>query len=77
MKEDEIYVYGKHALIEALEHAPEGTIKKVFLAEAIDDGKLFTLLKKRNIAPAALSAKNLSGDLRDASHQGVIALADV
>lgn len=76
MKDDELYIYGKHALMEALQHAPEGTIKKVFLAPTIDDGALFTLLKKKRIAPSPLSPKALSGDLREASHQGVIALAD-
>jgi len=76
MKDDEIYVYGKHAVSEALEHAPEDTIKKVFLAGTVNDGALFTLLKKRNIAPAALSANAERAAGRDASHQGVIALVD-
>jgi 23S rRNA (guanosine2251-2'-O)-methyltransferase len=77
MKEDEIYVYGKHALMEALAHAPEGTIKKVFLASTVDDGKLFSLLKTQGIAPAALSANAERAAGRDSAHQGVIALADV
>lgn len=76
MKENEVYAYGKHALAEALEHAPDGTVKKVFLAPTIDDPTLFTLLKKRGIAPAALSAKAVSGAGAEAAHQGVIALID-
>lgn len=76
MKENEIYAYGKHALAEALEHAPEGTVKKVFLAPTIEDNALLALLKKRNIVPAAISTKALSGAGVDASHQGVIALID-
>ncbi len=74
MKDNEVYVYGKHAVAEALEHAPAGVVKKVFLAPTTDDSRLFTLLKKRNITPSPLSANALSGAGRDASHQGVIAL---
>ena len=76
MKENEIYAYGKHALEEALAHAPDGTVKKVFLAETAGNDTLLGLLKKRGIAPAALSAKALSGAGVDASNQGVIALID-
>jgi 23S rRNA (guanosine2251-2'-O)-methyltransferase len=76
MKENEIYAYGKHALAEALEHAPEGTVKKVFLAPVIEDPALAALLKKRGITASPLSAKALSGAGTDASHQGVIALID-
>ena len=75
MKENEIYAYGKHVLAEALEYAPVGTVKKVFLAETAGNDALLGLLKKRGIAPAALSAKALSGAGVDASHQGVIALS--
>ena len=76
MKDDEIYVYGKHAVMEALQHAPDKTVKKVFLAETVTDSDLFTALKKRNIAPSLLSANAVAGAGREASHQGVIALID-
>jgi 23S rRNA (guanosine2251-2'-O)-methyltransferase len=76
MKDGEIYVYGKHAVAEALEHAPEGTVKRVFLAPAVDDSKLFTLLKRRAIAPAPLSTNAVKEAGRDSAHQGVIALVD-
>jgi hypothetical protein len=41
---DKIYMYGKHALAEALTHAPQ-TVRRVFLsAEAQNDPTLRTLL---------------------------------
>lgn len=71
-----IYIYGKHALTEALHSAPR-TIKKVFLAPNLGDAALRTLLEKNNIAVATLApgkGKELVG--RDTAHQGVIAIMD-
>lgn len=76
MKDDEIYVYGKHAVAEALANAPEGVVKKVFLTETVNHSTLFTLLKKRSITPSPLSANAISAAGKDASHQGVIALVN-
>jgi len=76
MKENEIYVYGKHAVAEALLYAPDTVIKKIFLAPTIDDPKFLELVHHRGITPSELSANALSGAGRDASHQGVIALID-
>lgn len=69
---DKVYIYGKHALMEALKNAPK-VIRKVFLAPDLLDGELRTLLEKNNIATATLSpgkGKELVG--RDTAHQGVI-----
>ena len=76
MKENELYIYGKHAVVEALEHAPEGAIKKVFLAGTVDDSRVFSLLKTRGIEPSLLSANAERSAGRDSAHQGVIALVD-
>lgn len=71
-----IYIYGKHALIEALQNAP-AVIRKVFLAPDMRDAELRALLQKHNIPTAELAAgkgKELVG--RDTAHQGVIATMD-
>ena len=67
-----VYIYGKHALMEALQHAPQ-TIRKVFLAPDLRDTELRMLLTKHSIPTATLakgSGKELVG--RDTAHQGVI-----
>ena len=76
MKEDELYIYGKHAVLEALEHAPAQAIKKVFLAPTVDEPRLLTALAERSITPSSLSANAMKEAGRDAAHQGVIALID-
>ncbi|MSU74373.1 23S rRNA (guanosine(2251)-2'-O)-methyltransferase RlmB [Candidatus Kaiserbacteria bacterium] len=71
-----IYIYGKHALIEALQNAPK-VIRKVFLAPDLRDTELRALLEKNNIPTSPLAhgkGKELVG--RDTSHQGVIATMD-
>ncbi len=71
-----VYIYGKHALMEALLNTPQ-VIRKAFLAPDLKDAELNTLLKKHNIPTSPLAAgkgKELVG--RDATHQGVIAVMD-
>ena len=73
---EKIYIYGKHALMEALANTPH-IIKKVFLESGLKDAELHALLEMRQIPVAKLSAtsgKELVG--RDAVHQGIIAIMD-
>jgi len=75
-RQEKIYIYGKHALIEALRNTPR-VVRKVFLARDMRDTELRVLLKKLNIPTAELvtgKGKELVG--RDAVHQGVIAIMD-
>lgn len=73
---EKIYIYGKHALMEALVHAPH-TVRKVFLSSEINDGELRALLKKLNLTPAVLKTREMSHMVgRETSHQGVIAITD-
>lgn len=68
-----IYIYGKHALVEALRNTPQ-VIRKVFLAPDLKDTELRQLLAKNQIPTAELAqgkGKELVG--RDTPHQGVIA----
>jgi 23S rRNA (guanosine2251-2'-O)-methyltransferase len=73
-KEGKIYMYGRHALMEAVLHAPS-VIKKVFLSPDNRDKELRDLLTKNNIPTAELSPGQ-GGEIvgKDAAHQGVIAL---
>jgi 23S rRNA (guanosine2251-2'-O)-methyltransferase len=76
-----VYIYGKHALVEALRNdaLPAGrqaqVIRKVFLASDVRDVELRALLEKHKIPLATLApdkGKELVG--KDAAHQGVIAV---
>ncbi|MHB1769870.1 MAG: 23S rRNA (guanosine(2251)-2'-O)-methyltransferase RlmB [Minisyncoccota bacterium] len=76
VRKEKVYIYGKHALAEALESAPR-IIRKVFLVPEVRDEKLRQLLEKHQIPVSPLGAKQgkeLAG--RDAVHQGVIAIMD-
>ena len=76
VQHEKIYIYGKHALMEALLNAPH-TIKKVFLSSEIQDGELRALLKKLNLTPATLKTREMGHMVgKDTSHQGVIAITD-
>lgn len=69
-----VYIYGKHALMEALRNAPQ-VIRKVFLAPDLRDVELRALLEKNKIPTATLApgkGKEFVG--KDAAHQGVIAV---
>lgn len=71
-----IYIYGKHALVEALMNTPQ-VIRKVFLAPEVRDAELRALLTKHAIPTSPLEGgrgKELAG--KDAVHQGVIATMD-
>lgn len=75
-KGEKVYVYGRHALEEALASVPH-VVKKVFLSPEVSDPKLTSLLREKNIPVAELGrggASELVG--RDAVHQGVIAIID-
>ncbi|MCX6702571.1 MAG: 23S rRNA (guanosine(2251)-2'-O)-methyltransferase RlmB [Candidatus Wolfebacteria bacterium] len=74
---EKTYIYGKHALTEALLNAPH-IVKKVFLSPEMDDRELRDLLKKKAIPAVFMrgskEAEKMVG--RETSHQGVIAIAD-
>ncbi len=73
---EKLYIYGRHALVEALSNAPK-VIRKVFLSPDVRDMELKKLLLEHNIPIAPLAhgrGKELAG--KDAVHQGVIAVMD-
>jgi 23S rRNA (guanosine2251-2'-O)-methyltransferase len=73
---EKVYIYGKHALMEALTNAPH-IIRKAFLAPNLRDTELRVLLEKHRIATAELApgkGKEFVG--KDTAHQGVIFTID-
>lgn len=76
MKEDKIYLYGKHALREVLTARP-AAVRKVFLDKnAAEDSEIKELLKSSTITPSMMKGEDKSMVGGDAVHQGVIALLD-
>lgn len=71
-----VYIYGRHALVEALTAAPH-VVRKVWLAPEVKDAELRSLLTKHQI-PLATLTSGRGTDLvgKDAVHQGVIATMD-
>ncbi len=71
-----VYVYGKHALMEALRNTPH-IIRKAFLVPDSRDAELKVLLE-RNSIPTAPLAPGKGGEFvgKDAAHQGVIFTID-
>ncbi len=75
-KKEKVYLYGKHALMEALLSRPD-VVKKVFLAPEAEEPALMKLLSDNNIPVSELSKNGATGIVgRDATHQGAIATID-
>lgn len=72
---NKVYVYGRHAVVEALRDKPEA-IKSVFLADSESEKELMQLAEANDIPVKQLGngERNLVG--RDAVHQGVIGVLD-
>lgn len=74
---EKVYIYGKHALSEALQYAPQ-VLRKIFLSSEIaGDRDLQNLLKQKRIPFEVMEKRTASRMVgEDTSHQGVIAVAD-
>lgn len=72
---EKVYIYGKNALIEALENAPQ-VIKRVHLSPELNDERLRNALKSKKIPVQIMEAGDARKAVGDASHQGVIAVID-
>ena len=71
-KQKKIYIYGKHAIVEALKYKPQ-CLRKVFLAPHVDDVTLRALLKEKGISVSVLSPRDIEKEVSDeVSHQGII-----
>ena len=70
-----IYIYGRHALREALDNAPQ-TVRRVFLSqEAGADRELRDLLARHNIPVDSIKSQEAGRMVgKETAHQGVIAV---
>ncbi|VAW32370.1 23S rRNA (guanosine(2251)-2'-O)-methyltransferase [hydrothermal vent metagenome] len=75
VKKEKVYIYGKHALSEALLNTPQA-IRKVFLSPSQKDTHLLELIAKAKIPLAPLKENGESRVGKDAVHQGVIGVLD-
>jgi 23S rRNA (guanosine2251-2'-O)-methyltransferase len=74
MAQNKIYIYGKHAVGEALRHTPH-ILRKIHVASTMEDRELKSLIKRSGIPTEKLDPARASSQVeRNAPHQGVIAL---
>jgi 23S rRNA (guanosine2251-2'-O)-methyltransferase len=74
MKAPKIYIYGRHAVGEALRNAPQ-TLREIYLAPTMQDRELKSLITRSGIPVQKLDPARASSQVeRNAPHQGVIAL---
>jgi len=74
MATEKLYLYGKHALAEALVARPQ-IVQKVFLSKEMEsDTELVSLLKKHSIGISGMKGDVKKDVGSDAVHQGVIAV---
>lgn len=74
---NKMYIYGKHALREALRNTPRA-VTKILLASQGEENELITLARNANIPIESLSPKNMPQDIDPSSvHQGVIGLMSI
>ena len=71
-----VFIYGKHALAEALTHTPKA-VRKVHLALSFDDERIRALIKEHGVATSVLKEGALREVESGASHQGVVAEVSV
>lgn len=73
MKEDTIYIYGKHAVGEAIRHRPD-TLRKIFFSHEFSDTGLREQAKRLEVSTELFSEKKMPGGVsREVTHQGVMA----
>ncbi len=70
---EKTYIYGKHAVAEAIQNAPH-VVRKVYIAPNFDDGKIRALIAAKKIPTAPLKG---SGPVEgNAVHQGLVGVID-
>ena len=73
MTESKIYIYGKHAISEALTHAPESVLRVLMTPEFQDD-TLHSLIRKRGITMGKFDTNTVPKEVgEEANHQGILA----
>lgn len=76
-RDNKIYLYGKHALREALDAKPR-SVTKVFLdTNSMTDAEVVSALRLAGISPSPMKSNDAGRKVgEDAVHQGVIAVID-
>lgn len=73
MQQEIVYIFGKHAVAEALQYRP-GVVRELYIEHGFNDEGIFAHLSHAPVPPKVLNPKRLPGGLRgDAVHQGIIA----
>ncbi len=73
MKQAKIYIYGKHAVEEALRYAPQ-VLRKIHISARMEDSKLRTLINRSGVPVEALDERKATSQVEgNAPHQGIIA----
>ncbi len=73
MKIEYEYIFGKHAVSEALAERPD-VVKQIFLEANFSDNKIIDQIEKNNLVPKLLNLNNPPrGVSAKASHQGIVA----
>ncbi len=74
MKQSKIYIYGKHAVVEAIKHSPRA-ITKVLLAEKFKDKEFMNMVRDNMIGIGELDERQATSQVEGgAAHQGIIAI---
>jgi 23S rRNA (guanosine2251-2'-O)-methyltransferase len=77
MTKSKIYIYGRHAIAEALEHAPQ-TVRKIYLSPTLEDTQLRNLIRSMKVPVEALDKRKVTSMVEgNAPHQGVVALVSL
>ena len=74
-RHEKVYLYGKHALKEALLNAPK-TVRKAFISPDVRDAELSSLLQTHAIPVAPLTRGKGRDMTGTDAHQGIIATVD-
>jgi 23S rRNA (guanosine2251-2'-O)-methyltransferase len=74
VKQSKIYIYGRHALTEALTNAPDA-VRHVYFGKEMQDKKLRELAKRVGVSTETLDQRKVTSWVeRNAPHQGAVAL---
>ncbi|HYF13364.1 MAG TPA: 23S rRNA (guanosine(2251)-2'-O)-methyltransferase RlmB [Candidatus Paceibacterota bacterium] len=77
VKQKKVYIYGKHAVGEALKHAPH-IVRRVEMSPQMQDKKLLELIRLSGVETATLDPKKITSQVEgNAPHQGIIALVSL
>lgn len=71
-----IYIYGKHAITEALQHVPHA-VKKVHIANGFDDKDVMAVIKQSGVATAPLQQGTIDSLDKASAHQGLVGIVSL